>query len=69
MNFWMLQAEAIRKILGQDSSRKKREDKFRKKREEVAKVYKEEPTSQYPNCSAMACFPISQFYFDTGESC
>ncbi|KAL5996404.1 hypothetical protein ACLOJK_026482 [Asimina triloba] len=31
------QAEAIRKILGQDSSRKKREDKLRKQRDELAK--------------------------------
>lgn len=30
------EAEAIRKILGQDSSRKKREDKMKKRREEIA---------------------------------
>ncbi|KAK9984318.1 hypothetical protein SO802_033843 [Lithocarpus litseifolius] len=31
-----MQAEAIRKILGQESSRKKREDKFKKLKEELA---------------------------------
>ncbi|KAL6968641.1 hypothetical protein U1Q18_034439 [Sarracenia purpurea var. burkii] len=30
------EAEAIRKILGQDSSRKKREDKIKKRQEEIA---------------------------------
>lgn len=33
-----LQAEAIRKILGQDSSRKKREDKIKKRLDELAQV-------------------------------
>ena len=33
-----VQAEAIRKILGQDSSRKKREDKMKKRREELEQV-------------------------------
>ena len=33
-----VQAEAIRKILGQDSSRKKREDKLKKRREELEQV-------------------------------
>lgn len=32
------QAEAIKKILGQDSSRKKREDKNKKRQEELAQV-------------------------------
>lgn len=32
------QAEAIRKILGQDSNRKKREDKIKKRQEELAQV-------------------------------
>lgn len=32
------QAEAIRKILGQDSSRKKKEDKIKKQQEDKAKV-------------------------------
>lgn len=36
--FWNLQAEAIRKILGQDSNRKKREDKIKKRQEELAQV-------------------------------
>ncbi|KAB5556124.1 hypothetical protein DKX38_007033 [Salix brachista] len=31
-----MQAEAIRKILGQDSTRKKREDKLKKRQEEMA---------------------------------
>lgn len=35
---FILQAEAIRKILGQDSNRKKREDKARKRRDEIAQV-------------------------------
>lgn len=35
---FILQAEAIRKILGQDSSRKKREDKIKKRQEELAQV-------------------------------
>lgn len=35
-----MQAEAIRKILGQDSSRKKREDKIKKRQEELAQVRK-----------------------------
>ena len=35
---WCLQAEAIRKILGQDSSRKKREDKIKKRLDEIAQV-------------------------------
>ena len=34
----LLQAEAIRKILGQDSSRKKQEDKMKKRQEELAQV-------------------------------
>lgn len=34
----VLQAEAIRKILGQDSSRKKQEDKMKKRQEELAQV-------------------------------
>ena len=34
------QAEAIRKILGQDSSRKKREDKIKKRQQEMAQVLK-----------------------------
>lgn len=33
-----MQAEAIRKILSQDSSRKKREDKIKKRQEELAQV-------------------------------
>ncbi|XP_074368394.1 uncharacterized protein LOC141708589 isoform X2 [Apium graveolens] len=33
------EAEAIRKILGQDSSRKKREDKIKKRQEELAQVF------------------------------
>ena len=36
-----LQAEAIRKILGQDSSRKKREDKIKKRLDELAQVHRE----------------------------
>lgn len=35
---FILQAEAIRKILGQDSNRKKKEDKARKRRDEIAQV-------------------------------
>ena len=38
ITFWNLQAEAIRKILGQDSNRKKREDKIKKRQEELAQV-------------------------------
>lgn len=34
----MSQAEAIRKILGQDSNRKKREEKLQKKRDEIAQA-------------------------------
>lgn len=34
----MNQAEAIRKILGQDSNRKKREEKMKKRQEELAQV-------------------------------
>lgn len=34
------QAEAIRKILGQDSGRKKKEDKMKKQRDELAQVDK-----------------------------
>lgn len=34
----MNQAEAIRKILGQDSNRKKKEDKLKKRQEELAQV-------------------------------
>lgn len=38
VNFIYYKAEAIRKILGQDSSRKKREEKIRKRQEERAQV-------------------------------
>ncbi|CAA6658637.1 unnamed protein product [Spirodela intermedia] len=34
------EAEAIRKILGQDSSRKKREEKLQKKRDELAQIHR-----------------------------
>ncbi|KAJ4844232.1 hypothetical protein Tsubulata_027626 [Turnera subulata] len=34
------EAEAIRKILGQDSTRKKREDKIKKRQEELAQQNK-----------------------------
>lgn len=36
--FLLSQAEAIRKILGQDSGRKKREEKMKKQRDELAQV-------------------------------
>lgn len=36
----IFQAEAIRKILGQDSGRKKKEDKMKKQRDELAQVDK-----------------------------
>ncbi|KAK7840674.1 hypothetical protein CFP56_041470 [Quercus suber] len=35
---WESEAEGIRKILGQESSRKKREDKFKKRKEELAQI-------------------------------
>lgn len=38
INFSILQAEAIRKILGQDSNKKKREEKIKKQQEELAQV-------------------------------
>lgn len=38
ITFSILQAEAIRKILGQDSNRKKREEKIKKQQEELAQV-------------------------------
>lgn len=47
----IFQAEAIRKILGQDSGRKKKEEKKKKQRDELAQVNK--PPALFSLCSSI----------------
>ncbi|KAK9665124.1 hypothetical protein RND81_14G092100 [Saponaria officinalis] len=51
------EAEAIRKILGQDSSRKKKEDKLKKKQEELAQERNDMATILRPNTIRLSMSP------------
>ena len=55
------QAEAIRKILGQDSNRKKREEKLQKKRDEMAQARRNNATMIFTILFPLSIFRLTKF--------
>lgn len=62
-----LQAEAIRKILGQDSSKKKQEDKIKRQQEQMAQVTTEVIFTNL--CVILRPILIIVVYIGAGEGC